>query len=664
MADVEPMPSKRPASLDLFQRLAALNSRLAAQTERLEAIPQTTPSRRPTIEVIARLALLKEEYDPDNCNSVSSADCKPLVGSCSEQREAIPQKPTRPATAPPSSAPVCAKPFVMSTATSFRVLESWLSSDDTATSEEGPAYRSSEVAESPEYRSWTHNTNYFRDGSRLWVEYIADIALFNIARESALRGEDSVRVWSCGCSSGEELFSVRMAYEHWVHPTLAQADGPPPPKFVGVGTDRSSTILEAAQDSRVEWSEQALGLVPREILDRFFEEQPEPHREREQRLRDAMMNGGFTEKPKRRFTLHTSVRSGCAFRVQDTSEVADAPSSLSAPLSASLPASLSKIPHDQQYDLILCRYSIFLYATDEQAAKRALARITSRLRPNGILLLGATDALPQCASQLLEPVPLDELTRATDACREERRPATAVSYHSHHASRNALVNAWRLKQPRRAGPGLRSTSAESNRHTHADTPATAHLRDALSLQHYRRLLGLKAAFFEAPRNAAKCWIGEKSAAILKAKGGIFEAPLISRAAEYERQRQQKLTALRAEREEAEMAELRGGRQAMALHKTSDGRPESAHAMLGSTGQLLSRRLGTPASAATAPRLTGHPLDHMAAGLAASPYRNKPASVKRSRGRTGAAKTGARLTQLDHFPSNRVRGKILERRWAR
>ena len=50
---------------------------------------------------------------------------------------------------------------------------------------------------------------------------------------------------------------------------------------------------------------------------------------------------------------------------------------------------------DDLFDIILCRYSIFLYSESSQSARSALDLMLARLAPGGILLLGTTDALPQ-----------------------------------------------------------------------------------------------------------------------------------------------------------------------------------------------------------------------------------------------------------------------------
>ena len=54
------------------------------------------------------------------------------------------------------------------------------------------------------------------------------------------------------------------------------------------------------------------------------------------------------------------------------------------------------------FDLVLCRYSAFLYC-DAPGALRAADRISARLAPGGVVLLGATDPMPRDCS--LEPVP-------------------------------------------------------------------------------------------------------------------------------------------------------------------------------------------------------------------------------------------------------------------
>ena len=593
-------PDAAAAKPNIFERLRALNNRLSEQSARLEAPRAVASPAAASRQFLALLhsnscaSIQDEEILPTKATRL--ANPMPAASPChAEDEKASPPPPPsdelvpvsrrRPITAPPSTA-------APHTKDPSRLLRTWLSSASSAatSAQEWPEYTDTA------YRSWQHNTNYFRDG-KLWQEFVADFALFAAARVATLNrrsssssssssssaGNSSIRVWSCGCSSGEELYTCRMAYDKWVAPTFAHAFGCPAPEFVGVGTDRSGAILDVARSVSIEWSEAALALVPPDILRAYFEERPEPQAEKEQRLRDAAMNGGYSDKPKRRFTLSgDGARDGCTFRVEDTSEVSTASSS----------------PSPDLYDLILCRYSIFLYASDESAARRALARITAQLAPHGVLLLGATDAMPQCASQLLEQVPLDELFAAAEGVDEKRSGGQPLILATPEKLKHPLINAWRLKQPR-ARPVQRARSAArggvaaalapspaASQHTRpasaAPSAAAASsekdsaigeanldlLRAAESLSHFRRLLGLRTPFAEAaPRFTNPVWTSERSAAIMAssakfAKGGVYDGPLENRTAEYERRRRQKLMALRAEREEAEMAEIRAARDAI------------------------------------------------------------------------------------------------------
>ena len=74
--------------------------------------------------------------------------------------------------------------------------------------------------------TWQFHTSWFRDGSLVW-RWVAQVALLRaaraaIARSNAPSGESklSIRVWSCGCSSGEEAFSTRMLWLNEVKPLL------------------------------------------------------------------------------------------------------------------------------------------------------------------------------------------------------------------------------------------------------------------------------------------------------------------------------------------------------------------------------------------------------------------------------------------------------------
>ena len=475
------------------------------------------------------------------------------------------------------------------------------------------------IASAPELRDWRHNTQWFRDGRQTWIEFVTDRALYAAARSVMLQARTQgaralrpVRVWSCGCSSGEELLTARFAYEHWVQPVFHEAFGRAPP-FHGVGTDVSADILDIARDDQREWSAAALADVPSEILASYFVERPEPPLEREARLaRDAAagLTKGAATAPNARYSLMPRTHRDCSFWVEDTTALAPtvplAPTSSShspTPTSSDSPERRTQSSEarpqcqpseppptspEDLYDIILCRYSIFLYC-DEAAVRRAIARIASKLAPHGTLVLGSSDQMPSqgavpagtplaeaeqmAAQRAFEPVPASEMSSPLDP------------FDPNFEGPVRLVNAWRLKQlasspsPSGSGAGGAGGGGAGGGGTGgggaggggAGGDAYAVVGGATSLQLFRKGLGKRPRFAderESPRAVMRSKHGLKPAVmqprangaraawILKSslkRMGLEDVPMAERAIECERRRQERLAALRAQRDATELA---------------------------------------------------------------------------------------------------------------
>ena len=172
-------------------------------------------------------------------------------------------------------------------------------------------------------------------------------------------------------------------------------------------------------------TEGALALVPAEVLAAYFLEQPESPSERAKRLAlEALRNPmeRMLPPPPKRFRLAARAREGTTFRVEDTTGSVPEAGDGDSPEAAE-----GDRPAEGKFDLILCRYSIFLYGDDENARRRALARICSLMQPDGLLLLGTTDALPQGAADVLEPVPPELVWQVADDDGEKPIPACAAA---------------------------------------------------------------------------------------------------------------------------------------------------------------------------------------------------------------------------------------------
>ncbi|RYZ36835.1 MAG: PAS domain S-box protein [Myxococcaceae bacterium] len=186
-------------------------------------------------------------------------------------------------------------------------------------------------------------TTFFRD-REVWQTLEESMA--ELIRQ---RPDKELRIWSAGCATGEEAYSLAIA--------AAEALGPghPGPELKVFGTDVDEDAIAAAR--RGVYTPEQLENVSQERLARWF------------------VRTGNT------FTVRKEIRRAVVFGVNNL--VSDAP--------------VSRI------DLILCR-NVFIYL-DSDLQKRVLARFQFALRRNGLLMLGRSELIP-FAARIFRPVDL------------------------------------------------------------------------------------------------------------------------------------------------------------------------------------------------------------------------------------------------------------------
>ncbi len=151
-----------------------------------------------------------------------------------------------------------------------------------------------------------------------------------------------VRVWSCGCASGEEPYSLAILWHAGLEPSFPEVD------LDLVATDADQVLLERACAGCYKPS--SLREVPATMRELAF----------------VRRNGLFC--------VRKHLRGRVAFLQQDVRHEA---------------------PPDR-FDLILCRNLVFTYF-ERAVQSKVLATITGRLRPNGFLVIGQGERLPDTA---------------------------------------------------------------------------------------------------------------------------------------------------------------------------------------------------------------------------------------------------------------------------
>jgi chemotaxis protein methyltransferase CheR len=180
--------------------------------------------------------------------------------------------------------------------------------------------------------------------SRFWrdqsvFDALASKVLPALAGEARAKGRPRLKAWSAGCASGEEPYSLRLAWD-----LSAAANGSGVDLEI-LATDVDQTLLDRAR--RGCWPSSSLKDLPAAIRERAFDKRGEL------------------------FCLRREYRHGVSFRLHDIRDGSP----------------------ESGYDLVLCRNLAFTYF--DLDGQRAAARLLARsLLPGGALVLGSHEALP------------------------------------------------------------------------------------------------------------------------------------------------------------------------------------------------------------------------------------------------------------------------------
>jgi chemotaxis protein methyltransferase CheR len=185
-------------------------------------------------------------------------------------------------------------------------------------------------------------TCFFRDASqfRLFHEHI--IPTLVAARSATGEGRKAIRIWSAGCSSGEEAYSIAI--------TLADKGlyrAHPNAPFEIIGTDLNSSVLEKARQGA--YSARAVRNVEGRLLDRYF------------------------TKEGRNFQLNEDVRNRVKFEFGNLTQ--------------------TPMPSTGLQDVIFCK-NVAIYFRSE-VTEKLVRGLRDTLAPGGYLLLGHAEALWQ-----------------------------------------------------------------------------------------------------------------------------------------------------------------------------------------------------------------------------------------------------------------------------
>lgn len=187
-------------------------------------------------------------------------------------------------------------------------------------------------------------SRFFRDG-RVF-DTLRESLLPPLLSQARARGETVFRVWSAGCASGEEPYSVSILYRLDLEPRFPEL------RLELIATEANAALLERADAGS--YPTGSLEEVPWEGIFKAF---------------SIIPSGGMVLLPR--------FREGLTFLQQD--------------LRAQMP--------DGPFHLVLCRNVAFTYFAPP-LQQQVLSRLLERLAPEGLLVIGGHESLPEGATGL------------------------------------------------------------------------------------------------------------------------------------------------------------------------------------------------------------------------------------------------------------------------
>lgn len=189
-------------------------------------------------------------------------------------------------------------------------------------------------------------SRFYRD--RAVFDNMRSVILPEIAGAAATRGEKEIRIWSAGCASGEEAYTLKISWKLHVEPGMQD-----PPLLRIIATDSDTQLLHRA--GRGHYSASSLKDLPDELIQNAFDK----------------TEGGYS--------LRKPFKEGITFIEQD----------------------IRKNMPEGAFHLVLCRNLVLTYF-DNAMQTELVDKITEKLIPGGLLIIGIHEALPQGCGNLIQ----------------------------------------------------------------------------------------------------------------------------------------------------------------------------------------------------------------------------------------------------------------------
>jgi chemotaxis methyl-accepting protein methylase len=186
--------------------------------------------------------------------------------------------------------------------------------------------------------------------------FFRDKEIFDILGKSIIlaiiknnKGKDEFKIWSIGCASGEEPYSLLLLWKEKFEKIFPQIH------LTILATDINEKLLERAKEGR--YKKSSLKEIPEEVLRRFFK-----------------IENGF-------YILDPSIRDGVEFRRHD-------------------------LIHEEPFlgmDIVFCRNLAFTYFS-KKSQMSVLKKIANSLNEEGYLIIGKDELLPPTYPTLFVPI--------------------------------------------------------------------------------------------------------------------------------------------------------------------------------------------------------------------------------------------------------------------